>query len=82
MTKESTMDVLQKFYAAEAAYIAAGGRGKASFDGIAACLHPGVVMYQALSLPYGGMLAGVATGEVRDLSDTWAPQTLRVGATP
>ncbi|WP_244305588.1 nuclear transport factor 2 family protein [Kitasatospora cheerisanensis] len=50
--------VLQKFYAAEAAYIAAGGLGKASFDGLAACLAPEVVMYQAPGLPYGGTWRG------------------------
>lgn len=50
--------VLQKFYAAEAAYIAAGGMGKAGFDGIAECLDPEVVMYQAPGLPYGGTWRG------------------------
>ncbi|MGA4543370.1 hypothetical protein ACPA54_25605 [Uniformispora flossi] len=39
--------VLEKFYAAEADYIAAGGPGKASFDELAACLDPDVVMYHA-----------------------------------
>src|SRR3954451_6864928 len=52
------MAVLQKFYAAEAAYIAAGGIGKASFDGLAGCLDPEVVMYQAPGLPYGGTWRG------------------------
>lgn len=50
--------VLQKFYAAEAAYIAAGGMGEASFDGLAGCLDPEVVMYQAPGLPYGGTWRG------------------------
>ncbi|GAA4834810.1 nuclear transport factor 2 family protein [Kitasatospora terrestris] len=50
--------VLQKFYAAEAAYIAAGGMGKAGFDELAGCLHPEVVMYQAPGLPYGGTWHG------------------------
>lgn len=50
--------VLQEFYAAEAAYIAAGGMGKASFDGLAGCLDPEVVMFQAPGLPYGGTWRG------------------------
>lgn len=50
--------VLEKFYAAEAVYIAAGGPGKASFDELAACLDPDVVMYQAPGLPYGGTWRG------------------------
>ncbi|MEW2128526.1 nuclear transport factor 2 family protein [Streptomyces sp. NPDC007259] len=50
--------VLQEFYAAEAAYIAAGGMGKASFDGLARCLDPEVVMHQAPGLPYGGTWRG------------------------
>ncbi|MGR6999076.1 hypothetical protein ACU686_14535 [Yinghuangia aomiensis] len=50
--------VLEKFYAAEADYIAAGGLGKAGFDELAACLDPDVVMYQAPGLPYGGTWRG------------------------
>jgi ketosteroid isomerase-like protein len=58
MSRGDALVVLQKFYAAEAAYIAAGGIGKASFDGIAECLDPEVVMYQAPGLPYGGTWRG------------------------
>ncbi len=67
------MDVLQKFYTAESAYIAAGGMGKASFGGIAACLHPDVVMYQASSLPYGGIWRGPGGIEkfMAAMSDAW-----------
>ncbi|MCX5214377.1 nuclear transport factor 2 family protein [Kitasatospora sp. NBC_00240] len=50
--------VLQRFYAAEAAYIAAGGRGHARFDELARCLDPEVVMHQAPGLPYGGTWRG------------------------
>ncbi|MCP2322217.1 hypothetical protein HDA40_000724 [Hamadaea flava] len=73
MSSESTMDVLQNFYAAEAAYIAAGGMGKAPFGGIAACLHPDVVMYQAPSLPYGGIWRGPRGIErfMAAMSDAW-----------
>ncbi|MEV4498657.1 nuclear transport factor 2 family protein [Micromonospora arborensis] len=49
---------MRTFYAEEAAYIAAGGFGKASFAGLAACLAPDVVMYQAEALPYGGQWRG------------------------
>lgn len=49
-----TLAVLRRFFAAEAAYVAAGGRGKASFADLAACLDPDVVMYQSPGLPYGG----------------------------
>lgn len=41
-------------YAAEAAYLAAGGPGKASFDLLAPFFAPDVVLYQAEALPYGG----------------------------
>ncbi|MGW5354225.1 hypothetical protein ACWERV_27365 [Streptomyces sp. NPDC004031] len=47
------MTELQDFYAAESAYIAAGGMGEAGFDGLTECLDPDVVMYQAPGLPYG-----------------------------
>ncbi|WAL68341.1 nuclear transport factor 2 family protein [Amycolatopsis cynarae] len=49
---------LKRFYAEEAAYVAAGGFGNASFDGLASCLAEDVVMYQAESLPYGGQWRG------------------------
>lgn len=46
--------VLERFYAAEAAYVAAGGFGKASYDEVAAHLDPEVVLYQAPGLPFTG----------------------------
>lgn len=65
--------VLKDFYAAEAAYIAAGGMGRASFDGLAACLDPEVVMYQAPGLPYGGTWRGPRGIEafMAAMSETW-----------
>lgn len=57
-TREATLTVLHRFYEAEAAYISAGGVGAASFDELAACLDPDVVMYQAPGLPYGGTWRG------------------------
>ncbi|MGI5486423.1 nuclear transport factor 2 family protein [Microtetraspora malaysiensis] len=46
--------VMQKFYAAEAAYVSAGGFGKASYDHVAAYLDPEVVLHQAPGLPFTG----------------------------
>ncbi|MFC5180214.1 nuclear transport factor 2 family protein [Actinomadura harenae] len=60
MTNESdAWAVMRKFYEAEAAYVAAGGHGKADFAGVAACLDPDVVLYQAPGMPFSG------TGEWR-----------------
>ncbi|MGW3769843.1 hypothetical protein [Actinomadura verrucosospora] len=42
-----SLRTLKDFFAAEAAYVTAGGPGKADFSGMAAHLHPDVVMYQA-----------------------------------
>ncbi|WP_243772797.1 hypothetical protein [Actinomadura barringtoniae] len=39
--------VMQRFYAAEAEYVAAGGYGKASYDAVAAHLDPEVILHQA-----------------------------------
>lgn len=66
--------VLRRFYVAEAEYIADGGKGKASFDGLAACLDPEVVMHQAPSLPYGGTYSGPTGIEdfMAAMSTTWA----------
>jgi len=50
--------LLKDFYAAELAYLAAGGPGKASFDELAMYLDPDVVTYQGTSLPYGGTWRG------------------------
>ncbi|QFG23649.1 nuclear transport factor 2 family protein [Actinomadura sp. WMMB 499] len=46
--------VMEKFYAAEAAYLAAGGYGKADYDQVAAYLDPDVVLHQAPGLPFTG----------------------------
>ncbi|WJV51374.1 nuclear transport factor 2 family protein [Streptomyces flavofungini] len=47
-------------YAAEAEYLAAGGPGEASFDLLAPCFSPDVVLRQADWLPYGGVWRGHA----------------------
>ena len=54
----TTLTVLEKFFAAEAAYIEAGGPGRAAFDEVAVYLDPDVVMHQAPALPYGGSWHG------------------------
>ncbi|GAB3987581.1 nuclear transport factor 2 family protein [Actinoallomurus acanthiterrae] len=55
---DDVLTVLDAFFAAEAAYITAGGPGVADFGGMAAHLAPGVVMHQAPTLPYGGVWRG------------------------
>lgn len=57
MPQERTSDawsVMQRFYAAEAEYVAAGGYGKASYDPVASHLDPEVVLHQAPGLPFTG----------------------------
>ncbi|MCE0764919.1 nuclear transport factor 2 family protein [Pseudonocardia kujensis] len=66
---------LNRFYEAEMAYLAAGGpAGGASFDGMAATLHPDVVMHQAAGLPYGGEWTGHEGVErfFTAMSETWS----------
>ncbi|WP_331771132.1 nuclear transport factor 2 family protein (plasmid) [Embleya sp. NBC_00888] len=66
--------VLETFFAAEAAYVAAGGRpGGASFAELAACLDPDVVMYQSPGLPYGGPRHGPSGIEdfMAAMSEAW-----------
>ncbi|MBE1533657.1 nuclear transport factor 2 family protein [Actinomadura algeriensis] len=46
--------VMQKFYAAEAAYVAAGGYGAADYGAVAVWLDPEVVLHQAPGLPFTG----------------------------
>jgi ketosteroid isomerase-like protein len=61
MTMSSTttaMSVLTGMYAAEAEYLAAGGPGSASFALLAPYFASDVVLYQADSLPYGGIWRG------------------------
>jgi len=46
--------VMRGFYAAEAAYVAAGGYGKANYDQVAMYLDPEVVLHQAPGMPFTG----------------------------
>lgn len=68
-----SLNALKDFFAAEADYVTAGGPGKADFAGMAAHLDPGVVMYQAESLPYGGAWVGHAGMErfMAAMSEAW-----------
>lgn len=61
MTMSATtaaMSVLKGMYAAETEYLAAGGPGEASFALLAPYFATDVVLYQADSLPYGGVWRG------------------------
>ncbi|MFJ4713599.1 nuclear transport factor 2 family protein [Streptomyces sp. NPDC088785] len=72
-TETSTRDTLERFFAAEAAYVEAGGPGRASFEEIADCLDPEVTLHQAPGLPYAGTWRG-PSGIERFLSvmgDAW-----------
>ena len=68
----SPRDVIQRFYAAEAAYMnAGGGDAGASFADMAATLDPDVVLHQSPDLPWGGEFLGHAGYE------DWARQMSR-----
>ncbi|MFI9406417.1 nuclear transport factor 2 family protein [Nocardia sp. NPDC052316] len=62
MTRSTTdsTTVLTSMYAAEAAYMAAGGPGRASFELLAPYFATDVVLHQAGGLPYGGTWRGHA----------------------
>ncbi|GAA2087706.1 nuclear transport factor 2 family protein [Streptomyces albiaxialis] len=65
--------VLTGMYAAEAAYMAAGGPGKADFSAMAPYFAPDAVLHQAQALPYGGVWRGHEGIEacVRAMAGTW-----------
>ena len=55
----SAIDVLERFYAAERTYMAAGGAvAGASFDDMADTLDPAIKLYQSPDLPWGGEYTG------------------------
>ena len=57
----SPRDVIERFYAAEAAYMnAGGGDAGASFADMADTLDPDVVLHQSPDLPWGGEFRGHA----------------------
>jgi ketosteroid isomerase-like protein len=57
---DDALAVLKGMYAAEQAYLDAGGPGRASFATLAPFFAPDVVLHQAGSLPYGGTWRGHA----------------------
>ncbi|KIA62543.1 nuclear transport factor 2 family protein [Nocardia vulneris] len=65
--------VLERMYAAEAEYFAAGGPGTASFSTLEPFFAADVVLRQADSLPYGGTWRGHAGLDqfFRAMSATW-----------
>ena len=72
MGQASPRDVIQRFYAAEATYMNAGGADAgASFADMAATLDPDVVLHQSPDLPWGGEFQGHAGYE------DWARQMSR-----
>ena len=61
MTAPTPVDVVNRFYAAEHAYMNAGGPpGSADFADMAATLDPDVVLHQSPDLPWGGEYRGHA----------------------
>ncbi|MER5706639.1 nuclear transport factor 2 family protein [Streptomyces sp. NPDC002122] len=76
-------------YAAEAAYLAAGGPGQASFAPLAPYFAPDVVLHQAAALPYGGTWRGhaglerffLAMSRVWESFDMTEQEFLATGAT-
>ncbi|MEV3926934.1 nuclear transport factor 2 family protein [Actinomadura coerulea] len=75
----NALEALERFYAAEADYLAAGGPGKGDFSVMAAHLTADVVMYQAPSLPYGGTWRGHDGMErfMAAMSELWSDLTFR-----
>ncbi len=74
VTSPSPRDVLERFYRAEAAYMAGSAgdaSGGASFADVATTLDPGVVLHQSPDLPWGGEFHGHAGYE------DWARQMSR-----
>lgn len=71
--RTSTSETLERFYAAESEYVAAGGPGRAGFDEIANCLDPEVTLHQAPGLPYSGTFSGPKGIEqfMAVMGDTW-----------
>jgi uncharacterized protein len=61
-------------YAAEAAYLAAGGPGEATFAPLEPFFHPDVRLHQADALPYGGIWRGHDGMErfFLAMAETWA----------
>ena len=74
MADDPTRDLLERMYAAELEYLAAGGPGAASFDILAPYFAADVVLHQADALPYGGTWRGHDGMErfMIAMRDTWS----------
>ncbi|MFK4066676.1 nuclear transport factor 2 family protein [Streptomyces sp. NPDC029674] len=70
---QDSKTVLTAMYEAESRYFAAGGPNRASFDLLAPCFAPDVVMHQAKALPYGGTWRGHdgMARFLRAMAQTW-----------
>ncbi len=68
--RSAAVAALERFYAAEGAYMKAGG---GDFGPLAATLHPKVVLHQSPDLPWGGEFHGHAGYEdwARKMSDAF-----------
>lgn len=67
------MALMNRFYAAEADYIAAGGsRTGTDFAEVAACLDPDVVLHQAPGLPFTGTGSWHGHQGIQDFLDLFA----------
>jgi ketosteroid isomerase-like protein len=66
--------VLERFYRAEAEYVAAGGRGWADFGPVAALLDDEVCLWSQPGLPYSGVWRGREGIEnfLGEFSSTWS----------
>ena len=74
----SPRDVIRRFYAAEAAYMNAGGmEAGASFADMAATLDPDVVLHQSPDLPWGEPWADAPTGDISGLVEKLAARLSR-----
>ncbi|MFE4615494.1 nuclear transport factor 2 family protein [Streptomyces sp. NPDC056747] len=88
-TAADSAAVLTGMYAAEAAYLAAGGPGQAPFAPLAPYFAPDVVLHQAAALPYGGTWRGhaglerffLAMSRVWESFDMTEQEFLATGAT-
>ena len=74
MADDPTRDLLERMYAAELEYLAAGGPGAASFAILAPYFAEDVVLHQADALPYGGTWRGHDGMErfMVAMRDTWS----------
>ncbi len=73
---KTAVSTLERFYKAEADYLAAGG---GDFSAIASTLDPQCVIFQPASLPYGGAWKGLSGFEewMKALAQQWSSMEMR-----